>query len=53
MKSENKNAAAIMARIDKLKTELFYMDMIDYQTRHDKEIIKQLENEKKQLEAQL
>lgn len=53
MENRNENAAAIMARIDELKTELFYMDMIDLQTRHDKEIIKQLENEIKQLKAQL
>ena len=47
----NKNE--IIERIEKIKHILFMLDMIDYQTQAEKEKVKQLYNEMKELEKQL
>lgn len=47
----NKNE--IIERIEKIKHGLFMLDMIDYQTYDEKEKVKQLYNEMKELEKQL
>ena len=43
----------IIERIEKIKHSLFMLDMIDFQTRAEKEKVKQLYNEMKELEKQL
>lgn len=47
------NKSDINKRIDDIKTELFYLDMIDYQTRKDREKIRQLKDELKKLKAEI